>query len=142
MPEEKRNKFCSNCGAGIDIKAKICPKCGVEQPLILEKVSNWWYVCPIFLGILGGLLAWAFNKDRDSKKARHFIIVGIVQFVILFFVGLVIGFLGLGGGEGAIDREMAREMSKDSMIISGMNHTHRVRVLVFLKCQGTGTSLI
>lgn len=25
-------KFCTNCGMEIDIKAEICPKCGVRQP--------------------------------------------------------------------------------------------------------------
>ena len=31
-------KFCSNCGAVIDIKAEICPKCGVRAspPPVLE----------------------------------------------------------------------------------------------------------
>lgn len=25
-------KFCTNCGEQIDVKAEICPKCGVRQP--------------------------------------------------------------------------------------------------------------
>lgn len=29
--EEKNTKFCSNCGQKIDMKAEICPKCGVRQ---------------------------------------------------------------------------------------------------------------
>ncbi len=32
MPEEKNRKYCTNCSAEIDIKAEICPKCGVRQP--------------------------------------------------------------------------------------------------------------
>jgi len=31
MPGEKATKFCTNCGSEIDIKAEICPKCGVRQ---------------------------------------------------------------------------------------------------------------
>lgn len=118
MSEEKKMKFCSNCGAEIDIKAKICPKCGVEQLLIPEKVSNWWYVCPIFLGVIGGLVAWAFNKDRNPKKAMRFLIAGIVVSVIWFLVGFAMG-LGLsllGGGE----------MARDSRIISGMNEIRNI----------------
>ena len=30
MPNE--TKYCTNCGEQIDIKAEICPKCGVRQP--------------------------------------------------------------------------------------------------------------
>jgi len=78
MSEEYKTKSCSNCRVEIDIKAKICPKCGVEQPIIPEKVSNWWYVFAIFLGIIGGLIAWAVNKNRNPKKAIRFLIVGLV----------------------------------------------------------------
>ena len=88
MPEEKNTKFCSNCGAEIDIKAEICPKCGVKQPLVPEKVSNWWYVLAIFLGIVGGIIAWAVNKDRNPKKAIRFLIVGLVLPAIYIIVSL------------------------------------------------------
>jgi len=30
----KSIKYCTNCGEKIDIKAEICPKCGVRQPSI------------------------------------------------------------------------------------------------------------
>jgi len=83
MSEEKNTKLCSNCGAEIDIKAKICPKCGVKQLLVPEKVSNWWYVFAIFFGIIGSIIAWAVNKGRNPKKAIHFLIIGLVQLVLL-----------------------------------------------------------
>jgi hypothetical protein len=116
MPEGKSTKFCSNCGAEIDIKAKICPKCGVEQPIIPEKVSNWWYVLSFFLGIIGGVIAWAVNKKRNPKKATRFLIVGlvlpiifaIVQFAILPSIVLV----SLKG---------ARGRAKDARIMADMN---------------------
>ena len=82
MPEEKKTKYCSNCGAKIDAKAKICPKCGVEQAPIVEKVSNGWYILPLLLGIIGGLIAWVVNKDLNPKKARGFMIFGIVWTII------------------------------------------------------------
>ena len=78
MPEEYKTKFCSECGEKISIKAKICPKCGVEQPIIPEKVSSWWYLVSFFLPIIGGLLSWLINKDRDSKKAIRLVIVSLV----------------------------------------------------------------
>jgi type II secretory pathway pseudopilin PulG/RNA polymerase subunit RPABC4/transcription elongation factor Spt4 len=122
MPEEKKNKFCSNCGAEIDIKAKICPKCGVEQPLIPEKVSNWWYVLAIFLGIIGGIIAWAVNKDRNPKKAIRFLIVGLVLPAI-FIIGILasIVLVSLGG---------AREKAKDARIMADMSQL-RVAIEIY-----------
>jgi len=113
MPEEKNTKFCSNCGAEIDIKAKICPKCGVEQPLVPEKVSNWWYVLAIFLGIVGGIIAWAVNKDRNPKKAIRFLIVGLVLPGI-YITGILasIVLVSLSG---------AREKAKDARIMADMS---------------------
>ena len=115
MPEEKNTKFCSNCGAEIDIKAKICPKCGVEQPLVPEKVSNWWYVLAIFLGIVGGVIAWAVNKDRNPKKAIRFFIVGLALpaiYTVITLASIVLVSLGLGG---------AREKAKDARIMADMS---------------------
>jgi len=34
---EKKTKHCVNCGAEIDAKAEICPKCGVRQPPVIKK---------------------------------------------------------------------------------------------------------
>lgn len=55
-------KYCSECGELINIKAEICPKCGVRQPPLpantTEPVSkdNKWMTCLLlcwFLGIFG-----------------------------------------------------------------------------------------
>jgi type II secretory pathway pseudopilin PulG/RNA polymerase subunit RPABC4/transcription elongation factor Spt4 len=113
MPEEKKTKFCSNCGAEIDVKAKICPKCGVEQPIIPEKVSNWWYIFAIIFGIIGGIIAWAVNKDRNPKKAIRFLIVGLV-WPIISIIGILssVVLVSLGG---------AREKAKDARVMADMN---------------------
>ena len=89
MAEERKTKFCSNCGAEIDINAKICPKCGVEQPIVPKEVSNWWYLAPIFLGVIGGLIAWAVNKDVNPKKAIKFLIVGIVLPIVCLILYII-----------------------------------------------------
>ena len=83
---EKRTKFCSNCGAEIDARAKICPKCGVEQVPPVEEVSDAWYLVPFFFGIIGGLIAWLVNKDRNPRKARNFLIFGIVWSIIAIII--------------------------------------------------------
>lgn len=45
-----------------------------------------WWLLPIFLGWLGGLIAWLATKDRDVKNARNMLIAGI----IIWAVGIVI----------------------------------------------------
>jgi len=61
--KKENEKYCAECGALINNKAEICPKCGVRQfehvaPVSTEMVAqrNKWITCLIlcwFLGILG-----------------------------------------------------------------------------------------
>jgi RNA polymerase subunit RPABC4/transcription elongation factor Spt4/type II secretory pathway pseudopilin PulG len=117
MPEEKNIKFCSNCGAEVDIKAKICPKCGSKQPLISEKVSNWWYFLAIFLGIVGGIIAWAVNKDRNPKKAIRFLIVGLVLTVIIYILASIVVL---------VSSNRAREKAKDARVMTNMTELRAI----------------
>lgn len=126
MPEEKTTKFCSNCGAEIDIKAKICPKCGVEQPIIPEKVSNWWYVVPILLGIIGGLVAWLVNKDRNPKKAKRFLILGIVLPIIYIIV-----YIGIFASIVLVSMGGAREKAKEARIMANMSQLRVTAEMIY-----------
>ena len=83
MPEENGVKFCSNCGAEISAKAMICPKCGVAQYKPDENVSSLWYLVPLFFGFIGGIVAWAVNKDRNGTKARNMLVFGIIWSVLI-----------------------------------------------------------
>jgi TM2 domain-containing membrane protein YozV len=61
--KKENEKYCSECGALINVKAEICPKCGVRQSILITPVSpevteqrNKWITCLLlcwFLGILG-----------------------------------------------------------------------------------------
>ena len=60
--KQENEKYCSECGALINIRAEICPKCGVRQHLIpggsSENISkeNRWLTCLLlcwFLGVFG-----------------------------------------------------------------------------------------
>ena len=54
-------KFCHECGAIINIKAEICPECGVRQPYTYfdseeQQSENEWVATLLlcwFLGVLG-----------------------------------------------------------------------------------------
>jgi D-arabinose 5-phosphate isomerase GutQ len=51
----KGTKFCANCGAEIDFKAEICPKCGVRQPPIGSGKGRSRLVATLFAIFLGSL---------------------------------------------------------------------------------------
>ena len=50
-------KFCSHCGEAIAVKAEICPKCGVRQPVIetalAESTLRTATVLAAILGFIG-----------------------------------------------------------------------------------------
>jgi TM2 domain-containing membrane protein YozV len=54
----ENEKYCFNCGAAIDSKAAICPKCGVSQPDAIKNQTlnqNWLIallLC-VFVGVFG-----------------------------------------------------------------------------------------
>ena len=48
-----------------------------------EQVSNWWYAVAFLMGIVGGIIAWLVNKDKNSKKAKNFLFAGIIFTIIL-----------------------------------------------------------
>ena len=61
--KQENEKYCTECGAIINVKAEICPKCGVRQPMPNYYTSseaaeqrNRWIVCLLlcwFLGVFG-----------------------------------------------------------------------------------------
>ena len=48
-----------------------------------RRVSGAWWLLPIFMGWLGGLIAWLVNRDADPRMARAMLITGIVVSVLL-----------------------------------------------------------
>lgn len=55
-----------------------------------RRVSGAWWLLPIFMGWLGGLIAWLVNRDVDPDRARAMLITGIV-ISLAVFVLLVAG---------------------------------------------------
>jgi TM2 domain-containing membrane protein YozV len=62
MMKEENEKFCHECGEKINVKAEICPKCGVRQPYFATKTAeqqqseNRWIITLLlcwFLGVFG-----------------------------------------------------------------------------------------
>ena len=110
------NPFCTNCGATLRSETGFCGKCGtkVEQgysnpqprynnsqgnrrlsPHVHSggKPSAAWWLLPIFLSLLGGLIAWLGVKDRDPRMAKNCLILGIILTVVPFAIGRLFVFV-------------------------------------------------
>jgi hypothetical protein len=49
-----------------------------------RRISGAWWLLPILMGWIGGLIAWLVNKDVDPDRARAMLITGVVISVALF----------------------------------------------------------
>lgn len=69
-----------------------------DRPAPARTVNGAWWLLPILLGWIGGLIAWLVNKDVDPKTARAMLITGIVISVlgVLLLATLTAGAFGTG----------------------------------------------
>ena len=51
-----------------------------------KRRSNWWYLLPIFFGIIGGIIAYFAIRKDDREKAKKCIYLGL----ILLAVGIIV----------------------------------------------------
>jgi uncharacterized membrane protein len=56
--------------------------------------SNWWYLVPIFLGLIGGIVAYFALRNDDRRKAKNCLFLGI----ILGVMGITVNLLFLTSG--------------------------------------------
>jgi TM2 domain-containing membrane protein YozV len=94
--DQRRTKFCVNCGAEIDARAEICPKCGVpispflasaqvaQSPPVTKKNEGLAAVLSLIFVGLGQIY------NGQIGKGILFIILGFI-FILLTLV--LIGFL-------------------------------------------------
>ena len=52
-------------------------------------VSAAWWLLPIFLSWLGGIIAWLGVKDRDPRVAKNCLILGIILTVVPIAIGIL-----------------------------------------------------
>ena len=52
--------------------------------------SNWWYLVPIFLGIIGGIIAYFALRNDDRQKAKKCLCIGLILFAIGIIVDLAV----------------------------------------------------
>ncbi|MCV0372508.1 MAG: hypothetical protein COW27_04970 [Nitrosopumilales archaeon CG15_BIG_FIL_POST_REV_8_21_14_020_37_12] len=52
--------------------------------------SNTWYLLPIFLGLIGGVIAYFVLRNDDPKKAKNCLYLGIILAIIGIFFNILI----------------------------------------------------
>lgn len=100
--------FCTNCGEKIVPDSEFCTNCGnsmrgkpsqtyvnSSQLNQVPPVGRIWYLLPLFLGWIGGIIGYFLTKDRNPKRAKKILLVGIIPTIIGF--GIVFGIAGFAG---------------------------------------------
>jgi hypothetical protein len=57
----------------------------------LKQHSKAWYLVPIFLGIIGGLIMYLILKDDNLSMAKKGLYLGIILTVVFVVLGIVVG---------------------------------------------------
>ena len=91
-PHNPGAAFCAGCGTPIQMAAPTAPMYG--QPAYQaapvaqyqQKISGAWWLLPIFLGALGGLIAFFAVLKRRPGMAVAMLILGVVLSVIAYLV--------------------------------------------------------
>jgi hypothetical protein len=109
--------FCQYCGKGLYsckkcktlvLKETIyCPTCGIlvsaenREMMAREHVSWAWWLLPILsipgFNFVGGIIAWAFNRYRNPRKATLMLWLGVSITLIYFIVVAILQYTGNWG---------------------------------------------
>lgn len=88
--------FCKNCGAQIDDRAVVCPKCGVPQnntPPVVDNGGFGWGLLGCCVPIAGLILflVWKDTKPKTAKAAGIGAIVSVVLGILYYILIMVVG---------------------------------------------------
>jgi len=51
--------------------------------------SNWWYILPIFFGVIGGIIAYFAIRKDDRTKAKKCLYLGLILGTIGVFLQIL-----------------------------------------------------
>lgn len=88
--------FCKNCGAQIDDRAVVCPKCGVPQSNQQTPVDNGgflWGLLGCCIPVVGLILflVWKDTKPKTAKAAGIGALVSVVVIIVFYALMFIIG---------------------------------------------------
>lgn len=82
--------------------------CGKQKHDIMQYTrprSNWWFLLPILLGLIGGIIAYFVLRNDDPGKAKNCLYLGVA----LAIVGIAMSFF-LGSQIPELDSDMGFEV--------------------------------
>ena len=86
---------CSGCGAQIDDRATVCPRCGLEQrPVInVNDTGNrsWGYLG--FFIPFAGLILWLVSRKTHPRNARMALLGWLFQLLVIALAVLLLAWL-------------------------------------------------
>jgi len=56
----------------------------------IKSRSNMWYLLPICVGLIGGVIAYFILRHDDLKKAKYCLVIGIISVVIGVLINVFI----------------------------------------------------
>lgn len=85
-----QTKFCYACGQQIDVRAEICPKCGVRQQDVRTTGQKSKVVAGIFALLLGFFGAHKFYLGKVGQGLLYLIFCWtFIPALIAFFEGII-----------------------------------------------------
>lgn len=72
------------------------------RPSPRRERSNWWFLLPIFLSIIGGIVAYFALRADDPAKAKNCLYLGIALTVVSIAMNMVLA-AQFGGVMDALD---------------------------------------
>ncbi|MDH2633671.1 NINE protein [Acinetobacter nosocomialis] len=85
-----QTKFCFACGQQIDIRAEICPKCGVRQHDVKNTGQKSKVVAGVFALLLGGFGAHKFYLGKVGQGILYLIFFWtFIPAIIAFIEGIL-----------------------------------------------------
>lgn len=86
--------FCESCGA--KLAAPLTSAAPAGQTAVRQtpgKTSGAWWLMPIFLGWLGGLVAWLIVRESDKSKAKRLLWLGIILTIVWIIISILFSVL-------------------------------------------------
>ena len=89
-------KYCKNCGAEIDDRAVICPKCGVSQNMATPEEdtgSIGWGILGFCIPLVGLILylVWKDTKPLTAKIAGKGALISVIVCVVFYVLMMILG---------------------------------------------------
>lgn len=94
----ENEKYCQECGKSINIKAEICPKCGVRQASLSLKTKeqqneeNKWLTTLLLCWLLGVLGVHRFYTGHTTIGVIQLLTLGGCGiWVLIDFINIIVG---------------------------------------------------